>query len=175
MSPAALADGLVRFGHAQARADPAAAVSTVEDLLAVGTDPVEVLVDVIAAGQRVVGTRWQRGEWTVAQEHAATAVAVAATRAVRRTVDRLPRTRGSVVVACAEREWHELPAMIIGCALRAAGWDTTVLGASTTPARLNQHLHDHGPDATAVSCSVLGALPAAVLASMKRRAAGRAP
>ncbi|WP_168214733.1 cobalamin B12-binding domain-containing protein [Mycobacterium sp. ELW1] len=62
-------------------------------------------------------------------------------------------------MACAEREFHELPAMIIACALRAHGWDTTVLGAATSPMRLSQHLVDQGQDAVAISCSVLGALP----------------
>ena len=41
------------------------------------------------------------------------------------------------------------------------GWDTTLLGASTSPLRLNQYLQDLGPEAVAVSCSVLGALPSA--------------
>jgi len=49
--------------------------------------------------------------------------------------------------------------MIIGAALRSRGWDTTVLGAATSPLRLSQHLADQGPDAVAISCSVLGALP----------------
>ncbi|MBM7775804.1 methanogenic corrinoid protein MtbC1 [Actinokineospora baliensis] len=118
-----------------------------------------MLVDVIASAQRTVGDRWQRGEWTVAEEHAATAVSVSATEAVARHVRRAPATRGRVVVACAEREWHALPAMIVGTALRASGWEITLLGASTPPVRLSQYLHDLGPDATAVSCSVLGALP----------------
>ncbi|WP_445169618.1 cobalamin-dependent protein [Mycolicibacterium sp. Dal123E01] len=43
--------------------------------------------------------------------------------------------------------------------LRSHGWDTTVLGAATSPLRLSQHLADRGPDAVAISCSVLGALP----------------
>ncbi len=34
------------------------------------------------------------------------------------------------------------------------------MGAATSPARLNQYLHDYGPEAVAVSCSVLGSLPA---------------
>ena len=122
-------------------------------------EPVTVLTDVIAAAQRAVGDRWQRGEWTVAQEHAATAMAVAATKTVMRHVRRTPVTRGRIIVACAEREWHALPAMIIDCALRSHGWDTTLLGASTSPLRLNQYLQDLGPEAVAVSCSVLGALP----------------
>ncbi|WP_018684579.1 cobalamin B12-binding domain-containing protein [Actinokineospora enzanensis] len=151
-------DAVGRFDGALASVEVETAVSVVEGLLAAGVDPVDVLVDVIASAQRTVGERWQRGEWTVAEEHAATAVSVSATEAVARWVRRTPATRGRVVVACAEREWHALPAMIVGTALRAAGWDITLLGASTPPTKLGQYLHDLGPDAVAVSCSVLGAL-----------------
>jgi methanogenic corrinoid protein MtbC1 len=146
------------FDHALTTVDEQAAVALVRGLLDDGTDPLTVLVDVIAHGQRAVGDRWQRGEWTVAKEHAATAVAISATGVVARFAERVPVTRGRVVVACAEREWHALPAMIIGAAIRLHGWDTVLLGASTSPSRLSQCLHDVGPDATAVSCSVLGAL-----------------
>lgn len=152
------ADPLQSYGRALARGDTAAVTQLVRDMLAAGVEPVAVLTDVIAAAQREVGRRWQRGEWTVAQEHAATALAVSATRVVEEHVQGYDVTRGRVLVACAEREWHALPAMIINCALRAAGWDTTLLGASTNPLRLNQHLQDLGPDATAVSCSILGSL-----------------
>lgn len=155
------ADGPLRaYEKALAADDAAAASALMERLLADGVHPVTILTDVVAAAQRNVGARWQRGEWTVANEHAATAIAVAATKAVARHVRRTPPTRGRVVVACAEREWHALPAMIIDCALRTDGWDSVALGPATSPARLNQYLQDHGPEAVAVSCSVLGSLPA---------------
>lgn len=150
---------LTRYEATLVADDATSARALVEELLADGIDPVTVLTDVVARTQREVGTRWQRGEWTVAQEHAATAISVAATKAVSRHVRRTPVTRGRILVACSEREWHALPAMIIDCALRADGWDSTLLGAATSPMRLNQHLQDLGPEAVAVSCSVLGALP----------------
>jgi methanogenic corrinoid protein MtbC1 len=152
-------DALGAFELALATVDTPAALEVVEGLLANGVPPVVVLTDVVATAQRNVGARWQRGDWTVAEEHAATAVAVAATEAIGRHVRQLPVTRGKALVACAEREWHALPAMMIDCALRADGWDTTLLGASTPPLRLGQYLQDLGPDALAVSCSMLGALP----------------
>jgi MerR family transcriptional regulator, light-induced transcriptional regulator len=140
--------------------DADAAVALVQEMLDAGFEPIAVLTDVVAAAQRGVGARWQRGEWTVAQEHAATAIAVASTRAVAEHVRRTPPTRGRVLVACAEREWHALPAMMIDCVLRANGWDSSLLGAATSPLRMNQYLQDLGPEAVAVSCSVLGAIPA---------------
>ncbi|WP_243770283.1 cobalamin B12-binding domain-containing protein [Amycolatopsis acidicola] len=154
-------DALAReFGELVSTVDSEDAVALVERALDDGADPMAVLVDVIAAAQRRVGFRWQRGEWSVAQEHAATAVAVSATEAVTRRARLTPAARGRVVLACAEREWHAMPAMIIGGALRGAGWSVTMLGAATPAARLTQYLHDLGPDVTAVSCSMPGALPA---------------
>lgn len=147
------------YQQALAARNRAAATGIVTDLLADGVDPVTVLTEVVAAAQRDVGLRWQRGEWSVADEHACTAISVAATRAVAEFVGELPLGSRSVLVACAEREWHELPAMIIACSLRSHGWDTTLLGAATSPMRFSQHLADIGPDAVAISCSVLGALP----------------
>ncbi|AXB44087.1 cobalamin B12-binding domain-containing protein [Amycolatopsis albispora] len=160
MSAFDTAEAATRFGRALDAVDTPAATALVGGLLDRGADPVVVLVEVIAAGQRAVGGHWQRGEWTVAREHAATGVSAAAVGVVAEHAGRVPVSRGRVVVACAEREWHALPASLVGHALRAHGWDVTLLGASTPAARLNQYLHDLGPDAVAVSCSVLGALPA---------------
>ena len=152
-------DPLEIYDDALRRGDTAAVLELVRRLLAQGSEPVALLTDIVAAAQREVGRRWQRGEWSVAEEHAATAMAISATKVVAEHVRRTPVSRGGVLVACAEREWHALPAMIIECALRAHGWDTTLLGASTSPLRLNQYLQDLGPEAVAVSCSVLGSLP----------------
>lgn len=157
-----LADGdrMQDYLRAVASRDTKAVQSLMARLLDDGMDPVTVLTDVIAAVQRDNGERWQRGEWTIAEEHAATAMAVAATKAVSRYVRRAAPTRGRVLVACAEREWHALPAMIIDCTLRSEGWDSVLMGAATSPARLNQYLQDYGPEAVAVSCSMLGSLSA---------------
>ena len=152
-------DALRQYEEAVVDGDRGRVVALVEDLLAAGVSPLDVLIGVVAAAQRSIGERWQRGEWSVAQEHAATAMAVVATEAVTRGTAGTPVTRGHVIVTCAEREWHWLPAAIIDCALRADGWQTTPLGPATSPLRLSQYLQDVGPEAVAVSCSVLGALP----------------
>jgi methanogenic corrinoid protein MtbC1 len=148
-----------RFDAAVARADVDAALEVVRQLLDAGQDPVAVMVDVIAPVQTRVGQRWQTGEWSVAQEHAATSVAVSALEAVTRATQPAGRARGRVVIACAEREWHAVPAMIVAGALRAEGWQTMLLGASTPTSRLSSYLQDLGPDVSAVSCSVAAGLP----------------
>lgn len=97
--------------------------------------------------RRVVGSA-PSTEQLVAQEHAATAMAVVATEALTRGIAHLRATRGRVIVTPAEREWHWLPAAIIDCTLRAEGWQTTPLGPATSPLRLSQYLQDLGPEAT---------------------------
>lgn len=141
--------------------DEAAAVTYALSLVDRGVDPVDVLLDVIAPAQELVGRRWAAGEWSVAREHAATAISEAATAALAARIRRAERSRGHVVVACAEREWHGLPARMVAHALRAAGWHTTYLGASTPPAQLARYLDDVGADAVAISSSVAASLPAA--------------
>jgi methanogenic corrinoid protein MtbC1 len=147
------------FEQALADGDAGAAVAIVEDLLAAGVPATAVLLEVVGEAQRRIGERWQRGEWSVAQEHTATGVSMAAVEAVARHTRALPATRGRIVLGCAEREWHALPAMVVGTVLRERGWEVTFLGASTPADRLSSFLQDVGPDATAVSCSIVGALP----------------
>ncbi|MFG1934685.1 B12-binding domain-containing protein [Mycobacterium sp. NPDC048908] len=153
------ASALQRYDQALTDGDRSKIVALVDDLLGSGTEPLDILIDVVAAAQRNIGQRWQRGEWSVAQEHAATAMGIAATELVARRIAETPVTRGQIIVTCAEREWHWLPAAIIDCALRADGWQTVPLGPATSPLRFSQYIQDIGPDAVAVSCSVLGALP----------------
>ncbi|WP_178379817.1 cobalamin B12-binding domain-containing protein [Cryptosporangium aurantiacum] len=153
----------VRENYAKAldAADRRMAVEVVGDLLDGGMDPVDVLLELITPAQEAVGDRWQSGEYTVAQEHAATVISEAAVGTVGAWIPEPVAPRGYAVVACAEREWHALAARIVAESLRHFGWRTTFLGASTPAQHLAGYLHRLDPDVVAVSCSMSAALPAA--------------
>lgn len=151
--------GVEEFAEAVSACDTAAGREVVSRLLADGADPIAVIDQVIVPSQRQVGLRWQQAEWSVAQQHAATKVALAAADVISRQLVPSSRPRGHVLLACAEREWHGLPMTLIALVARAAGWQATVLGAGVSPMRLGRYLHELGPDATAISCSVLASLP----------------
>lgn len=157
----ALADRLAvarqRFADAIDTLDAQAATETIGEALRDGLDPVDLIEDVIAPSQRLVGERWERGEWTVAQQHAATGLATAAVCALDAAMP--AADRGLVVLACAEREWHALPLQLIGATLRAGGWQVSLLGSAVTASRLSRTLHELGPDAVGVSSSVLVSIP----------------
>ena len=153
--------------------DEYAAAATVFAAVDGGTSPEDVLLEVIAPVQRRVGTEWAANRITVAQEHAATAIndRVIATLshhpASLRTAD-----VGRLTVACVDGEWHALPARLFAEVLRLRGWQVDFLGAQVPTPHLIAHLHQFGPDAVALSCSIPTRLPTAHAAITACQAAG---
>lgn len=112
-------------------------------------------VQLLAEVQRKVGELWQQDELTVADEHAATAIVDLALAAACFEAERSPHAPdGTVVVACAEEEWHVMPARMFAEQLTAAGWDVVFLGASTPAEHLQRFVAAEPPTAVAVSCTV---------------------
>jgi methanogenic corrinoid protein MtbC1 len=120
-------------------------------------------VALLAEVQKEVGHRWQQQEFTVADEHGATAlVDLALTAAcLEAAPSRPPAAEGAVVVACAEEEWHVMPARMAAELLRAGGRDVVFLGASTPAEHLRRFLATGPPAAVALSCTVPLHLPGA--------------
>jgi methanogenic corrinoid protein MtbC1 len=112
-------------------------------------------VKLLAEVQRKVGDLWQHNEWTVADEHAATAITDLALAAACLQAQRRRRPpEGTVVAGCAEEEWHVMPARMFAEQLTAAGWDVVFLGASTPAEHLQRFVAAEQPTAVAVSCTV---------------------
>ncbi|UMB72480.1 cobalamin B12-binding domain-containing protein [Mycobacterium paraterrae] len=158
---------------AVADCDEYAAVTTIFAAVEAGMPPEDILLDVIARVQHRIGTEWAANRITVAQEHAATAIndrviaALAQHPASRSTVK-----AGRVTVACVDGEWHALPARLLAETLRLRGWQVDFLGAQVPTPHLIAHLHQSGPDAVALSCSIPTGLPTAHAAITACQAAG---
>lgn len=138
-----------------------------------GVDAETVLLDVIAPVQARVGAEWAANRLSVAQEHAASAIAerVIAALAHRRPV--MPATPlGRVTVACVDQEWHVLPARLLAEVLTLRGWQVDFLGAQVPTPHLIAHLHTYGADVVALSSSLPTRLPAAHAAITACQAVG---
>ncbi|HEY0000454.1 MAG TPA: cobalamin-dependent protein, partial [Actinoplanes sp.] len=165
--------------------DEDGAVELVTGLLSNGVPAQRILIDLIAATQHRVGELWAANEWSVAREHAATAISERAVAAVAAyaTIRRPPASgsvggpswsvgRGRVLIACVDGEWHALPVRILAEMLRLDGWRVDFLGANVPGPHLLTHLHQTGPDAVALSCMLTNRLPRAHAAITACRAAG---
>lgn len=113
----------------------------------------DAAVAVLSAVQTEVGARWQAQRWTVADEHAASAII---DHALSSACLRLSaRAQGRpVVVACVEDEWHVLPARMLAEQLRWRRWDALFLGASSPADELARFAADVDPVAVVLSCSM---------------------
>lgn len=137
--------------------DPYSATHLVRDAVDGGQSIERVVTEGLAPAQRLVGERWQCGEWSIAQEHAATAIIddLLGLLAVR-----VPRgRRGTIVLLSAEGEWHVTPARMAALLWRASGWQVTFLGGSTPPRHLRRTLGGIKADLVAISCTLPLALP----------------
>ncbi|MFF9687221.1 B12-binding domain-containing protein [Streptomyces sp. NPDC014623] len=153
--------------------DEHAAAAVVFAALDDGIDVETALLDVIAPVQERVGTEWAANRLSVAQEHAASAIAERVIAALAhhpagRTTPRL----GRVTVACVDQEWHVLPARLLAEVLALRGWQVDFLGAQVPTPHLIEHLHTNGADVVALSSSVPTRLPAAHAAITAVQAAG---
>jgi len=146
---------LLDLVEARRRDDVADAVRRLRD--AEGFDAVVAL---LAGVQDLVGDRWQSQRWTVADEHAATAI-VDHALVVAGDGARLDPDAGRVLVACVEGEWHALPARMLAEQLRQRGWDVAFLGASSPADHLGRFARQTAPVAAALSCSLPLHLPGA--------------
>ncbi|MFI0763490.1 B12-binding domain-containing protein [Streptomyces sp. NPDC021218] len=157
------------FDSCLAGPDEDGALELATGLVTSGVNAEDVLLGLVAPAQVRVGERWESGEWTVAQEHAATHVS-------RLTVDAIgsaARTGGTartpveagplrhVLVACSDGEWHVLPSHILAEVLRLRGFEVRSLGGSVSPHELLSDVHQNGPDVVALSCTLSWNLPLA--------------
>ena len=74
-----------------------------------------------------IGDAWQRGELSIAQEHAVSAKIRA--RLEHLMSDGRGAARGIAVLACAPTEQHDLGLLMLAVALHADGWQVEYLGA----------------------------------------------
>lgn len=95
-----------------------------------------------------IGTGWERGTVTVAQEHLATQLVRAYLGALRR-----PAVHGGpqVWLACPPRELHDLPLLALGVLMWEQGWQVRFFGASTPLHDLDRSVRVHRPELVVIS------------------------
>jgi DNA-binding transcriptional MerR regulator len=97
-----------------------------------------VLRDVVVPYLSELGSRWERGEASVAQEHFASNLLRGRLLGLARGWAEATGPRA--VLACAPGELHDLPLISFGLALAARGWSITYLGPDTPIATIKEAL-----------------------------------
>ncbi|MGO9334460.1 MAG: B12-binding domain-containing protein [Acidimicrobiales bacterium] len=153
--------------------DEAGAWDVLEASLASGMEPGEVLLDLVGPALRSIGTLWEHGKLSVADEHRASNLAARLISRLGARFARRGQKRGTVIVAAAPGERHGLPVAIAANLLRWRGFDVVELGADTPADSLAQAAAGE-PDLVAVgiACTVGSSSQAArrAIAAVRRSA-----
>ena len=146
-----LADSAADLQRALERYDEQAANSIVDSALS-NLSTETALGEVVMPVLREVGERWAAGELTIAQEHFATNV-------LRGRLLGLARGWGHgngpiALLACTSGEQHDLPLMLFGISLRAAGWRIVFLGADIPASTIEQAAESIAPAAVVIATTL---------------------
>jgi len=156
--PRPSADWSARLEARMLEGDEAGAWGVVEAALTSANTPSQIYTDLMVPALTSIGSRWHRGEVTIAQEHLATAVAMRLIGRLGPHFARKGRPKGVVVVSTPAEERHGIPSLIISDLLRGAGFQVLDLGTDVPPDSLGQILEQvDGLTAVCVSSSRLGA------------------
>jgi methanogenic corrinoid protein MtbC1 len=149
------AGALEAYFQALTEVDAVEATGLVLELLDEGTSVERITAQVLAPAQERVGALWQQGWWSVADEHAATAVTETALSALAVAVGRR-RTAQSrhVLLACAEGEWHTLPARMAAAVGGSDDVRVSVVVPSLPAEHLGRRLAVGDVDLLALSCTM---------------------
>jgi methanogenic corrinoid protein MtbC1 len=155
-----LEDVLERYTNAALAGARRRAASIAAELLGVGGSTARIVAELLAPSQREVGLRWQHLQCSVGEEHAATFVTESVLAAM--TVGSEPEaTKGTFVMACADGEWHGLPARMASELLISDGWNVVYLGPATPAIQLRTYLAGMETDVVGISASLTSNLPGA--------------
>ena len=135
--------------------DDAGAHATFDRLLA-DYSTRAVLGGVVLPLLHELGTGWERGEISVAQEHFASNLLRGRLLGLARGWDRGSGPRA--VLACPPGERHDLGLVIFGLALRELGWRITFLGADTPPDTIVAAVRQLEPEALVFAVTDSGRL-----------------
>jgi methanogenic corrinoid protein MtbC1 len=151
---------LERYTNAALGGERSAAADLAARLLRSDESPDRIIRSLLAPSQVEVGQRWLERACSVGHEHAATFITESVLASLTVGMEP-PLSKGRLVMACADGEWHGLPARMASELLILQGWHVTFLGPATPADHLRAYLADIEADAVGVSCSVPCNLPGA--------------
>jgi methanogenic corrinoid protein MtbC1 len=141
--------------------DVGAARAAVDAAVSLGIAVPDIYLDVLQPALYEIGRSWAVGDFSVADEHSATAVTQSVLGMLGPRMRTAPKDGRLAVVTGSPEERHALGVQMVADFLEGDGWEVLNLGAST-PARDLARLADaERPDVVAISTATPAGLPGA--------------
>jgi MerR family transcriptional regulator, light-induced transcriptional regulator len=145
--------------RALSRQDRGAAIGVASRAAETRTSVAEVIEQMLVPAQVEVGLRAQHDDWSIADEHAATAITeVVLGMLALRSPAPVPRP-APICVTTPQGEWHGMAARMVAEGLRARRWDAIYLGSDLPDDHLARFLSRVRPAVLLLSCTTAAVLP----------------
>ena len=145
--------------RALSRQDRSAAVEVASRAADARASVADVIEQMLAPAQAEVGVRAQRDDWSIAEEHAATAITEVVLGVLALRLPASAPRPASICVTTPAGEWHGLAARMVAESLRARGWDAIFLGTDIPDDHLRRFISRVGPAVVLLSCTMPALLP----------------
>jgi methanogenic corrinoid protein MtbC1 len=142
--------------------DVGAARSAVEAALAGGIEVGEIYLEMLQPALYEIGRSWAIGNFSVADEHSATAVTQSVLGMLGPRMRTAPKDGRLAVVTSSPEERHALGVQMVADFLEGDGWEVLNLGASTPARDLARMADAERPDVIALSTATPAGLPGTV-------------
>ncbi len=126
----------------------------VRDAVQAGAAPLDVLKDGLSAGVRLVGERFQAGEYYLTELVLAGEVmkeGLAPLEPLLKQAGTSVQSKGAVVLTTVEGDIHDIGKNLVGTMLRAAGFEVVDLGVDVPAARIVEAVRHHRAGVVALS------------------------
>ncbi|MFZ6032219.1 MAG: cobalamin B12-binding domain-containing protein [Melioribacter sp.] len=139
--------------------DKAACKSIVEELLADGESIKEIYLGLFQRSMYRIGQMWERERCSIADEHIATKITEALVDWSIEASKCKNKKDKSVVIACIDKEYHELGAKMVAGYFEINGWNSTFLGSSTPLGEIIRLIGKKQPDVVGISINFYMNIP----------------
>lgn len=151
------------------------ALNTAREALNAGVDIRDLYMDVLQPAMHEVGRLWESNQFTVAQEHLATAITQSVMAQIYGTVISRPPLGRTMVATCIGGELHELGLRMVSDFFEMDGWDVYFLGANVPSADVIRMIEQQRAQLLAISVTLGGHLLEArdLIAAVRASPAGK--
>ena len=141
--------------------DVGAARSAIDAAIALGIPVEEIYLDVLTPALYENGRSWAVGDFSIADEHSATAVTQSVLGMLGPRMRTAPKDGRLAVVSGSPEERHALGVQMVADFLEGDGWEVLNLGPSTPAPDLARLVDAECPDVVALSTATPAGLPGA--------------
>jgi MerR family transcriptional regulator, light-induced transcriptional regulator len=135
------------------------ALAIVKSAVAAGLDVRDLYMRVFQPAMYEIGKLWEQNQFTVAQEHLATAITQSVMAQIYGSVFLRPPLGRTMVATCLGGELHEIGIRMVSDFFEMEGWDVFYLGANVPTDSVVSMVRERRADLLAVSLTLLAQVP----------------